>query len=178
VVQVGPSPIHGFGVFTTRRIESGETVLVIDDSRIVDDERPLRAALGEYPYQCDYLAEGRVVLMALPERHINSSCDPNTYVRWSGDTRHVIARRALAAGEEITYDYMIDCYGGQPWQCRCRSARCLGTMPGSVFDLAVDALCERLPYLSRWFVAEHAARVDAARRQCAMRIDSPESITP
>jgi hypothetical protein len=51
-------------------------------------------------------------------------------------------------------------------------------MPGSVFDLPVDALRERLPYLSRWFVAEHAARVDAARRHCAMRIDSQEGITP
>lgn len=79
-VRVGPSGIHGLGVFTTRAIDAGAAVLVIDDSRIVDAVHPLRAALGEYPYHCDYLAEGRVVLMASPERHINSSCEPNTFV--------------------------------------------------------------------------------------------------
>jgi hypothetical protein len=102
-VCVRPSPIHGLGVFTTRRIDAGETVLVIDDSRTVDAEHPLRPELGEYPDHCDYLAHGRVVLMQSPERHINSSCDPNTYVRWLDDERHVVARRRLQHGEEISH---------------------------------------------------------------------------
>jgi SET domain-containing protein len=107
-IVVKRSRIHGLGVFATRAIAAAETVLVIDDSRIVDADHPLRPELGELPQHCDYLAGGRVVLMASPERHINSSCEPNTFIRWIGADRHVIARRALASGEEITYDYLID----------------------------------------------------------------------
>ena len=177
-VLVGPSRIHGLGVFTTHEIAPGEIVLAIDDSRIVDAEHPLRPELGEQRYHCDYLARGRVVLMGSPERHINSSCEPNTYVRWTGDDRHVVARRALEQGEEITYDYLIDCDGGHPWECRCGSAQCLRVIPASVFDLPTDALCDRLPYLSSWFVAEHVARIEEARRRCAARIDSQQGGTP
>jgi SET domain-containing protein len=177
-VIVRSSAIHGLGVFTTRGIADGETILIVDDSRLVDAEHPLRPELGEYPYHCDYLAQGRIVLMPSRERHINSSCEPNTYVRWIGDKRCVVGRRALEQGEEITYDYFIDCHGGQPWECCCGSARCLRHIPGSVFDLPCDALCARLPYLSDWFVAEHAARIEQARRQCAGRIDSQQGDIP
>jgi len=46
--------------------------------------------------------------MPAPERHINSSCDPNTYVTTRSDGRHVVALRPIAARSEITYDYMIN----------------------------------------------------------------------
>ncbi len=48
-------------------------------------------------------------------------------------------------------------------------------MPASIFDLPLDALCQRLDYLSDWFVTEHVALVDDARRR-AMRIDSSEAL--
>jgi hypothetical protein len=80
-VVVGESRIHGIGAFAARDFAEGEIIGPIDDSRIVDDEHPLRAELGEYDYHCDYLANGTTVLMASPERHINSSCDPNSYVK-------------------------------------------------------------------------------------------------
>jgi SET domain len=166
------------GSASSRRvlIAAGETVLVIDDSRTVDPEHPLRPELDESSYHCDYLAHGRVVLMASPERHINSSCEPNTYIRWIDGERHVVARRGVGRGVEITYDYLIDCDGGQPWECGCGSGRCLRIMPASVFDLPLDALCERLPYLSDWFVAAHPARVGVSRRRCEARIDSQGSL--
>ena len=34
------SGIHGFGVFSDRSYDVGETILEIDDSRVVDAERP------------------------------------------------------------------------------------------------------------------------------------------
>jgi len=177
-VVVGPSVIHGLGVFAARVIAAGETVLVIDDSRTVDPEHPLRPELDESSYHCDYLAHGRVVLMASPERHINSSCEPNTYIRWIDRTRHVVARRPLEQGEEITYDYLIDCDGGEPWECGCGSARCLRAIPSSVFDLPLEARCERLPYLSDWFMAEHAVPVEQSNRRCAARIDLQHGDVP
>ena len=162
-VEVRHSAIHGFGVFATRGFAPGETVLWIDDSRVVDEAHPLRPELGELPTHQDYLAGGRVVLMPEPERHINSSCDPSAYVQWTGERRAVIARRAIAAGEEITYDYIIDCDGGAVWTCACGAARCRGVVPSSFFELPLETQREYLPLLSPWFVAEHAERVAALR---------------
>src|SRR4051812_11926846 len=103
-VVVAPSGIAELGVFAARPFAAGETVLLIDDSRIVHAEHPLQPARGEFDRHQDYLAGGRVVLMGVPERYINSSCDPNTYVSTRDGTRHVIALRTISTGEEITYD--------------------------------------------------------------------------
>jgi len=73
------SPINGLGVFAGRSFRMGDALLEIDDSRIVEDAHPL--APGDDPRHCDYLARKTVVLMQAPERHINHSCDPNSYVQ-------------------------------------------------------------------------------------------------
>ena len=163
-VYVAESGIHGLGVFAARDFAAGEAVLVMDDSRVVDARHPLRPELGEYAHHCDYLGGGRVVLQGFPERHINSSCDPNAYARRAGGESLVVARRAIRAGEEITYDYIIDCHGGEVWQCNCGSPRCRGTVPSSFFELPAQAQAEYLPLLNEWFVAEHAEEVAALRR--------------
>lgn len=152
-VMVTESEIHGLGVFATRDFAEGEVILSIDDSRVVDDDHPLR--LGEQSHHCDYLAGGKVVLMQSPERHINSCCDPNTYVKTINGVRHVVARRTISSGEELTYDYIIDCHGGVVWQCGCGSSRCRGTIVSSFFELPVELQLEYLPLLNEWFVEEH-----------------------
>jgi hypothetical protein len=160
-VAVTQSQIHGIGVIALRDFAPGATVLVIDDTRVVDVEHPLRPELGEYEYHCDYLAGGLVVLMQPPERHINSSCDPNTYVKTIAGLRHVLARRLIRAGEEITYDYIINCHAGAVWQCNCGSPRCRGTIVSSFFELQLDWQLEYLPLLDDWFVDEHRQKVAA-----------------
>jgi uncharacterized protein len=158
-VVVRPSPIAGLGAFATRAFERGETVLVIDDSRVVDETHPLRPDRGELDRHQDYLARGRVVLMAVPERYINSSCDPNTYVVTRADTRHAVALRSIARGDEITYDYLLNCDGGAAWQCRCGAGRCRGTVPSSFFDLSLEEQRRLRPLLDEWFVTEHRDRL-------------------
>jgi len=69
---VRKSAIAGLGAFATRSYDVGETILRIDDTRIVDAEHPL--LLSDSTHHRDYLEGGRVVLMQSPERHINSSC--------------------------------------------------------------------------------------------------------
>lgn len=164
-VIVAESKIHGIGVFASRAFERGETVLLIDDSRIVDDEHPLRPELGENDYHCDYLANGKVVLMPSPERHINSSCDPNTFAKTIDGIRRVIARRDIESGEEITSDYIIDCHGGIVWQCDCGSPRCRKTIVSSFFDLPLEKQLEYLPLLSDWFIEEHREKAEAVLRK-------------
>ena len=51
-VEVRGSPIHGKGVFSMRGFDPGETILVIDDSRVVDDAHPLDASKGEFEHHC------------------------------------------------------------------------------------------------------------------------------
>ncbi|HLL77834.1 MAG TPA: SET domain-containing protein-lysine N-methyltransferase [Pyrinomonadaceae bacterium] len=156
--------IHGLGIFAARDLAGGEIVLPIDDSRVDDDEHPLRPGLGEYSYHCDYLAGGKTVLMRSPERHINSCCDPNTFVKTIDGVRHVVARRSIKSGEEITYDYIIDCHGGIVWRCGGGSPRCRGTIVSSFFELPVGLQLEYLRLLNEWFIEEHREKVDAPRR--------------
>ena len=163
-VVVGESRIHGIGVIATRDFAEGETVLTIDDTRVANEANPLRPELGESDYHCDYLANGLVVLMASPECHINSSCDPNTYVKTIQGVRHVVALRSIRAGEEITYDYIINCHGGTVWQCKCGSPRCRGTIVSSFFELPLGWQKEYLPLLDDWFVEEHREWVAALRQ--------------
>src|ERR1044071_2686614 len=87
-VELLPSPRNGIGVFAKRPFSPGEPILVIDDSRVVDDLHPLRP--GEEERHCDYLEAGKVVLMQPPERYINHSCRPNTWVKTVKGRRRVI----------------------------------------------------------------------------------------
>lgn len=162
-VLVAQSRIHGLGVFAARDFTAGETVLIIDNSRVVDNEHPLRPQSGEYGHHCDYLAHGKIVLMQPPERHINSSCDPNVYVKTIGGLRHVVARRSINPGDEITYDYIINCHGGDTWRCTCGSSRCRGWIVASFFDLPLAWQLEYLPLLDAWFIKEHRERVEELR---------------
>ncbi len=163
-IIVEESKIHGIGVIAARDFKEGEMVLIIDDSRVVDDEHPLRPELGEYEYHCDYLAGGLVVLMQSPERHINSNCDPNTYVKTIDGVRHVLALRPIQAGEEVTYDYIINCHGGAVWQCNCGSPRCRGTIVSSFFEMPLEWQFEYLPLLDEWFVEEHREEVEKLQK--------------
>ncbi|HET6977928.1 MAG TPA: SET domain-containing protein-lysine N-methyltransferase [Pyrinomonadaceae bacterium] len=163
-VIVAESEIHGLGVFATRDFTRDEIILAIDDSRIVDDDHPLRPDLGEHSYHCDYLAGGKTVLMRSPERHINSCCDPNTYVKTIDDSRYVVARQPIKADDEITYDYIIDCHGGIVWQCSCGNARCRGTIVSSFFELPLELQIEYLPLLNPWFINEHRLKIDALQK--------------
>lgn len=158
-VVVAESEIHGLGIFTTRDFVAGEIILPINDSRVVDAVHPLQTALGEYDYHCDYLAGGKTVLMPSPERHINSCCDPNTYVKTINGVRYVVARKPITSGVEVTYDYIIDCHGGAVWQCKCGSSRCRGTIVSSFFELPMELQLEYVPFLNEWFIAEHHERI-------------------
>jgi SET domain-containing protein len=50
-------------------------------------------------------------------RFINHSCHPNCYSRVVGRTIWICAARAIAPGEELTYDYNTD--GAAHIACRC-----------------------------------------------------------
>ncbi|EDQ87845.1 uncharacterized protein MONBRDRAFT_33094 [Monosiga brevicollis MX1] len=64
-------------------------------------------------------------------RFINHSCDPNCVTqKWNvlGETRvGIFAKRALAKGTELTFDYMLDCLNSvKKTPCHCGAPNCSG----------------------------------------------------
>jgi SET domain-containing protein len=160
-VVVAASSINGLGVFAQRPFASGEVILCIDDSRLVDDEHPISP---EDQCYCDYLEEGRTVLMQSPERHINHSCDPNTFVRTEDGIRLVVALRRIAAGDENTYDYCINGYGDTLWECHCKASRCRRTIHSDFFHLPLELQREYLPLLDEWFRKERTEDIERLQK--------------
>jgi SET domain-containing protein len=58
-------------------------------------------------------------------RWINHSCEPNTFIRCTDTRAEFYARRAIAAGEELTTDY-VDSHHNGKLRCRCGAKKCRG----------------------------------------------------
>jgi len=158
-VEVKPSPIQGLGVFATRSFRAGERIRRILVIREVTADSPLREDLGERIEHCEY-PDGKVLLLGFPDRHINHSCNPNAYEQFEGSLSCIVARRDIAAGEEITVDYNINISGGTAWPCQCGAARCSGWVRGDFFLLPAELQREYRPLLAEWFVRAHRDRID------------------
>lgn len=159
-VEVGPSAIQGLGMFARRPFSASERIRRVNVVREVTAGSQIREDLGERFDHCAY-PNGKVVLMGIPDRHINHSCDPNTYELFEDDSSYIVARRDIQAGEEITVDYNINISVGTSWPCRCRSTRCRGEVVGDFFRLPLKWQREYRPYLASWFVERHRDRVHA-----------------
>jgi hypothetical protein len=166
-VYVKTSPIHGLGVFARREFNTGETILLRDE-RPVDEDAPLDEAAGEFEQHCDWLEGGRQVYLGFPERHVNHSCDANSFHKRIDGRTHVVALRPIHPGDEITNNYCIDLADASPWRCSCGSERCLGSVPGDFFELPLLLQVELQPLLADWFIREHAARYEALLEEAGL----------
>ncbi len=148
-VVVHKSGIHGKGVFAARDIKRGEFILVIDDSDVVTDPRSLTE--NQRRYQCDYLENGKIVILKAPERYTNHSCNPDSYTKTVRRLRRRYAMRNIRKGEEITADYAINGYGGILRNCNCGSKQCRRRVRCNFFRLPRTLQKRYYPYLDRWF---------------------------
>lgn len=162
-VIVKNSEIQGRGVYATENIKKGDTVLQIDDTHVVADPSTLTKEQNEY--DCDYLANGKIILMQEPEKFINHSCDPTTYVKTIDGIRYVLAMRDIKSGEEITYDYSINGYNDGTFECHCGSSICRGVYQGNFSKLPKDVQIKYLPYLEDWFINEHKKEIDSLNKK-------------
>lgn len=126
-VEAGPSPIEGRGLFARKAIPAGETVIVMG-GRVLTDEQFLEATRGRERYSGATIGENLNLLHSDETlvRFGNHSCDANL---WMQDEVTLVAKRAIAAGEEITADYAVQT-ADKPWQmeCRCGAAVCRGVI--------------------------------------------------
>ncbi len=158
-VYVKPSAIQGLGVFARRTFATGEPILVREERPVTHDQ-PLDAAQSELEYHCDWLEGGRQVYLGFPERHFNHCCDANAFVRFEDGIATVVALRPIRPNEEITNNYSLNLWDGDPWVCNCGSESCLRLVPGSFFELPLERQIELSPLLAPWFILEHQADYD------------------
>ncbi len=122
-----PSPIHGLGGFANRRFARGTRVVEYLGRKITKAESLRRCAAGNcfiFALDDEFDLDGN--LEVNPARRLNHSCAPNCEAECSGGRIWITARRDIAAGEEITfnYGYTLEEYREHP--CRCGAPDCVG----------------------------------------------------
>jgi hypothetical protein len=130
-IELSSSPLGGCGLFACEPIHAGEIVLVWGGASYTDAAGAQEAAsAGRAVMQWDT----GVYSIATDEDDsafkINHGCDPNV---WMQDAFTLVARRAIAAGEELLADYALwetaEAYVAH-WECHCGSALCRRRITG------------------------------------------------
>ncbi len=96
LVRVGPSPIHGRGLFARQKIEP--------DMLIGEYEGPETRRDSKYVLWVEDGEETTARRGVGPLKYLNHSKEPNAYF----DGFELYALVEIAAGEEITFDYGED----------------------------------------------------------------------
>lgn len=123
-VVVKPSGIEGLGVFAKRDFKKGETVFKWNPLKALTEEELASMPESEKRY-VNPLEDGTKVLMNIPERYMNHSCDANTNALGNAD----VAIRDIKAGEEITADYFTEGAATEMgFSCSCASEHCRGNI--------------------------------------------------
>lgn len=124
---VRPSRIHGEGVFAVRPIGARRKIGELTGDIISIAEARRRAAKR----RCITIVEfddGMALdatRHAQPLKHVNHSCEPNTYMRRIHHRVEFYSLRAIRPGEELTCDYGETHHEGT-LPCRCGAAKCRG----------------------------------------------------
>lgn len=131
------SAIHGRGVYAGRDIQDGTRIIEYTGERITkaesrkrEEQRLERQKQGgddcvyifdlNQKYDLDGSAAHNVA------RLINHSCAPNCRADKIHGHIWIVARRDIAAGEELTFDYGFPYAEWRLHPCRCGAKRCIG----------------------------------------------------
>ena len=136
---VRSSPIHGRGVYATRRIRKGTRVSEYIGERISHDEADERyAAKPQDGHTFLFVVNDEICIDATNEgndsRYITHSCDPNCESDIEDDRVFVDAIRTIQPGEELVYDYSLTWESADDpeelklYDCLCGAKDCRGTM--------------------------------------------------
>ena len=107
-IRFGRSPIHGTGVFANRRFEADDViercpVLVLTGT---DADAVVDTVLGNYVYEWEH---GYALALGYGSLYNHSHRPTARYeMAYDEDEIHVVARRRIKTGEEITISYNGD----------------------------------------------------------------------
>jgi SET domain-containing protein len=131
---VGTSGIHGAGLFARNSIMEGEQVVEYVGKKISKAESLLLCEAGN-PFVFDldeqWDIDGSVEWN--PARFANHSCSPNCEVQNEDGRLWMIALRAIAPGEELTYNYGYDFGEFREHPCACGTPECVGYIVAEEF---------------------------------------------
>ena len=141
-VRVGRSPIHNWGLFTTRPVPKDGMVVeymgvalrntMADRFEKKYTEGTMKGQGGDcYMFRLDEDVVLDATTVGNIARYMNHCCTPNCYSRVidAGGSKHIVifAMRDLEEGEEVTYDYKF-AVEREKIACYCGSPKCLGVM--------------------------------------------------
>jgi len=122
---VRESTLHGQGCFATVRFLEGNRIAEYAGERITRKEAMLRmkesAGKRISELDADWYIDGSV--NGNQTQFINHSCDPNADALVVGAVMLIVALREIAAGEEITVDY-LNSFELDQSICKCRATSC------------------------------------------------------
>jgi uncharacterized protein len=136
-VRLDRSPIHGQGIYAAKDISSGTRVIEYVGERITkaesdrrDAARQARMEKGEdgcvYIFQLNkrYDLDGGYAWN--PARLINHACNANCESQNIRGHIWVVARRDIAAGDELFFDYGFGMDNWRDHRCLCKTKGCIG----------------------------------------------------
>ena len=129
-LQIKKSRIAGLGAFAKQKIPARKKLGNMEGEIISYKEAQKR--VKKQPHNVLFMVEfdhGDIALDASVNsnalRHINHSCDPNTYMRRAYAKVEFYTLRPVKKGEELTCDYGETHHEGK-LPCRCGAANCRG----------------------------------------------------
>jgi len=139
--EVRRSGVHGRGLFAKRAIPKGTRIIEYVGDRIDKKESDRRAwARVDYAKKT---GDAAVYIFTLNKKHdidgdvpwnaarlINHSCDGNCDSYIEDDRIWISAKRDIAKGEELFYNYGFDLETWEDHPCRCGAPRCVGYIAG------------------------------------------------
>ncbi len=131
------SAIHGSGLYAARAIPAGTRIIEYVGERITKAEADRREAVRIAAREAG--GDGCVYVFELNKRHdidgdvpwnparlINHSCAANCEPQVIRGRIWIVARRDIAADEELGYDYGFDYEDWRLHPCRCGTKACVG----------------------------------------------------
>ena len=134
---VKKSAIHKRGVFATTSIPKGTHIVEYKGEKITKAESYRRATEREakgrkyrsgmvYIFEINtrYDLDGNIANN--PAKYINHSCEPNCEAVLERGRIWIVAKRAIEAGEELSFNYGYDLSDCLSHPCHCKAPSCLG----------------------------------------------------
>jgi hypothetical protein len=136
---------YGSALYAERAYRAGEIVATFDDARAARQSYlTVQVGPGQH-IELDVLS------------NLNHSCRPNTVL--DTETRQVMACRAIAAGEMLTFFYpSTEWHMDRPFVCQCGEAECVRFVSGARY-LSADIL-------SRYYLNKHIVEAITATLTC------------
>jgi SET domain-containing protein len=115
----------GLGLFANRPFKKGELVIEYTGEKISDAEAQRRGGKYLFELNDEWTLDGKG--REHTGRYVNHSCAPNCYPELNDDETQVFiyAKRAIAVGEEFTYNYGKQYFNMMMGKEGCLCASCV-----------------------------------------------------